>query len=314
MPIVDPTELQKADQEFEDAFNEDEDSREQKPDVVDQQDTDEASGDAPKDQEPEDPTKQKEEVVEDPIKSGIDQNEPDTDTTDWKSKADELEAELKKERQRTSSWDGRIKAANQKVKDLEAEVKDLRAKLDDKHVKEQETEDMSDKEKMDMFREAFPELTDVVDILEKKINKIAPKETPAKVEPEPVTPDPEPTDENSDEPSDHYRQVTKAHPELDEMVRTGVLLTWINKQPDYISGHLADIYYGKNNQGSSKQVIDMISEFKTKSGWKSQTARKTKDKDNKLQAMLETDKANPGTPTDGPDKNDFAGTAKSIGL
>ena len=321
MPIVDPDLEKKEDDEFMKAFLEEDaktagDATEQQTDVDGESEKDQLTDDAAK---PAD---------EDPIKPDTDQ---DTDTSKGLeanecTECARLTEELKKERQRTSSWDGRIKAANEKAKKLEDENAQLREQVLS-FAKQQDNDDAkSDEEKLQVFREAFPELVDVVDIMEKKINKI--KDTRVKDEQKTVKPEEESTstteesndagqeDAKSSEPTDHYKTVTKAHPELDEMVGTGAVLTWLRKQPEFISEHLEDIYYARNGQGTSTQVIKLLNEFKKSTGWKSQLAERSsaKKKHDKLTGMLESEGESPGLPKDGPDKNDFEGTAKAIGL
>lgn len=233
----------------------------------------------------------------------------ESDTTDWKAKADELEAELKKERQKTSSWDGRIKAANKRADDAEARVKELEAK-----VETTPDPDAVDEQKvLEGFRNDFPEMADVLDILQKKIDRVKPtpqaKSRSEDVDTEGDSGESTATDEVS-HTNTHLDTINEVHPDLSEMVNTGVLLTWIKKQASYIKPTLENIYYN----GSAKEVIDMCSNFKEETGWKSQLDNKageTKaEKAKRLAAMTEVTSESGGAPTDGPDKNDFDGAAK----
>ena len=233
------------------------------------------------------------------------ETKPDDTEIDWKKKADEAGAELKKEQQKTSSWNGRITKANERVKALEAEIEQLKLTK----AADVDPDKESDKEVLDRFRTDFPELASVVDVLDKRISGI----TPAKVEPEKQDATPEPTDaatEEDQEPTTHYTDVRKAHPEIDEIINQGVLLTWINGQADFIKSHLETIFY----KGNTKQVIDMVQEFKTKSGWKSQLRTGSNKTSDKLESMKEVNSESPGPTNDGPDKNDFEGAAKEAGL
>ena len=236
--------------------------------------------------------------------------------TDWQKKYVELEEELKKEKQRTASWDGRIKAANEKSKKLEEQVAILLKEREEKQAAKTAEQDMSDKEKMDLFRENFPELADFADIMERKMSAMKPtSNAPAKdpsPEPDPSTADTEPKardDVRPDGPTPHYLKITKVHPELDEIVASGKLLSWINTQPDYIRPHLSKVY----NRGTADEVISVITEFKNKTGWKSDVVA-ANPKQDKLNSMLESEGESPGPKAEGPDKNDFLGAAKEIGL
>jgi hypothetical protein len=240
---------------------------------------------------------------------------PDTSgqETDWQKKALEAEDELKKERQRTASWDGRIKAANEKTKTLEAQVATLLADKTDQVKAKTAAQDLSDKEKMELFKDNFPELHDFADILQRKMDSIKPVEElfPAKVDPitDPVVEE-DPKTTPAGESSEHYKSMTKVHPDLDEMVNTGVLLTWINGQPEYIRSHLQAVY----NKGNAEDVIKMATEFKRSTGWKSGINQVEKIKQDKLDSMRETQSQSGGPKAEAPDKNDFAAAAKEAGL
>jgi len=228
-------------------------------------------------------------------------------TTDWKLKFEESEAELKKERQKTSSWDGRIRAANKKAEQLAEENEQLRLQLNNQPDPDAE----SDKETLERFKSDFPELADVVNVLLKRVDGAAPVRSQAKdktVDDSDGQASDDATSGESTETNDHMTEVTSKHPDLSEMVSSGVLLTWIQKQKPFMRPHLENIYYN----GSSKQVIDMISEFKKSTGWKSQLDKgnNSKAKADKLASMKDVQSESGGAPTDGPDKNDFDGAFK----
>ena len=257
-----------------------------------------------------DPVKPEEVPATDPVKS--DPVTPDTTTgadgVDWKVKAEESEAELKKERQRTASWDGRIKAANDKATALETENEALKKEAEEKATKKEPTkEEQSDQEVMDTFRKTFPELIEVVDILEKKIK--TPEPAKAKAEPK-VEKEPEPEVEPATSDTEHYKAIAEKHPDIDELVRSGVMITWINTQPEYIQPYLNSVVAS----GTSDQVIKTVTEFKSKTGWKSSISGATDEKKKKLESMVETNSDSAGPKTEGPDKNDFDGAAKEAGL
>lgn len=231
--------------------------------------------------------------------------EPPVTDVDWKKKAEDAEAELAKEKQKTSSWNGRITAANTKVKELEQELENVKLQSTTAN-KEADAANESDNEVLDRFRNDFPELAGVIDILQKRVDGIT---TTAKAK-EPVSAD---TDANQAAVDDHMSAIRKVHPDLSEMVNTGILLTWINKQPDFIRPTLETIY----SKGKSDEVINMVTEFKNKTGWKSQLAKadaKTNKSDNKLNSMREV--TSETSVPDGKivDKNDYSQGAKDAGL
>lgn len=315
--FVTKEQVDKDQNEFEDVFNEINDKTDEEiaeDEAKRAKEAAEESGDSTKEQhtnaDGQDPEPDPEPAEADPTPDTVLTGEIDQ----LNSRVAELESELKKEHQRTSSWDGRIKAANEKVKSLEAENQTLKEQLEAKPAADPTEEgELSDKEKMDMFRTSFPELTDVVDILEKKINKIKPakpSEVPAKTDIEPAKADPKPAETDTTE---HFKLISEKHPDIDELVKSGALTTWINKQENYIQPYLNDVCA----KGTADQIINMVSEFKTKTGWKSriEQGNKDKDKQTKLDAMKETGDNSGGPLNDKePDKTDFAQGAKDAGL
>jgi hypothetical protein len=241
--------------------------------------------------------------------TGGDNTDESSEGTDWKAKYEELDAELKKERQKTSSWNGRITAANKKAEALQKEVDQLRAQVEAKAV---DPDKESDQEVLERFREDFPELADVVNVLEKRITKSQP--APAQSSEgntdylEGDSGHSTVTDEGEVDTT-HTDTIHAVHPDLAEMVNSGVLLSWIQRQKSFIKPALEDVYY----RGNAQQVIDLCTQFKKQTGWKSQldntNAAQKAEKQSKLDAMKEVNSESAGAPQDGPDKNDFAGAA-----
>lgn len=245
-----------------------------------------------------------------------DDDEDDSDDVDWKAKALELEEKLKKEKQKTSSWDGRIRSANKRAESAEARVAELEAKLESQPSEE----DLDDQAKLDKFADDFPELKEAFDVIGKRIDALKGKaKAPAKrdVDDE-YTADDDSGDVDTStkkaaETTNHIQTIRAAHPELDEIVKSGILLTWINKQKPFMKPHLENIYY----KGNAQQVVDMITQFKESTGWKSQIASEDKskrEKQSKLDAMREVNSESGGAPAEGPDMSDYDGAAKEAGL
>lgn len=262
-----------------------------------------------------------------------------------KSKITVLEEEAKKERQRTNSWHGRIKKANEKIKRQAAEITRLNKKIEELAQapagpgSNEPAPVEDDNQVLQRFREDFPELADVISILERRINTVAPKGDPTESAPaasatddddltdvdDLIDPDDDPaTDDTSDSDKDaadvqaeatkHYKLTREAHPDLDEIVKTGVLLTWINQQNDLVKPHLLTVYY----KGDAESVIKLVSEFKKVTGWTSGIVKNKTDaqqkKADKLAAMTEVSTESPGPPKPDPDPNDYMAAAKDAGL
>ena len=237
----------------------------------------------------------------------------DPSLDELKAKIETLEADLLKERQRTSSWDGRIRAANKKANALEKENAELKAQLEEQATAKTDEQKMSDQEKMELFRENFPELADFADIMQRRVDeaKAVAASKPAKVESDPAqdfTENQSPAESGQD---DHMTKIRSAHNDVDEIVKSGALLTWINSQPVYLQPGLKNLL----DSGTASELISMLTEFKTKSGWKSKVRQESTSKEDKLKGMMETGSQG-GGPKNlvEPDKNDFASAAKEIGL
>jgi hypothetical protein len=237
-----------------------------------------------------------------------------TDVVELQAKVTALVEELAKEKQKTSSWNGRITAANKRVTDLEAELETAKQKQapsaeDAAAAAKAQSTTESDNEVLDRFRTDFPELSSAFDIMQKRIDGVT--TTPAKEDAaKPAEATPAEVKTTIDE---HTTAIRKVHPDLSEMVNTGVLLTWINKQPDFIRPTLTTIY----THGQAEDVINMVTEFKDKTSWKSQLSKaddKTTAANDKLNSMKEVNSET--TTPDGKtvDKNDYDQGAKDAGF
>jgi hypothetical protein len=231
-----------------------------------------------------------------------------TDATDWKDESAKLKTELATEKQKTSSWNGRITAANKRAEDAEAKLeealKEAKPVDDPDAIKGTESE----MAKLEKFGVDFPELKSTIDIILKKVEGKADKTQ----DKDPLKTDPieEKPDEKAGDLKAAQSEIRAAHPDLDEAVNSGVLLTWINQQATFIQPTLQAIY----SEGKPADVIKMVTEFKNKTGWKSQLATDTPkadtSKEDKLKNMIETNSGSGGPPAGEPDKNDFDGAAK----
>ena len=217
----------------------------------------------------------------------------DDDGIDWKARCLEAEDLLAKEKHRTKSWNGRIKAETTKVKELEAEVARLKADSGE--------EPTTQADHMAKFKNEFPELHGMFELQQKEIDALKGN---VQVDPDeyPVEDPTQPTDPTDDP---HFITIESVHPDKDEMVNTGVLKTWINTQSDLLRPTYNRIYA----KGTADEVIKMITEFKEKTGWKSSILTdngEAQEKEDKLKSMTEVNSESSG-PVDrtGPDKNDY---------
>ena len=231
--------------------------------------------------------------------------------TELQEKVKSLESELQNEKHKTASWNGRITAANDKVKLLEAKIEELEAAKvasDPDRVAQKQSDD----EVLEKFRVDFPELGEVVDVLQRRVDASKGKALP---DPDPPEPDkstvaPQAEVDPATGKTEHMTAIMEIHPDLDEMVNSGVLKTWINKQKPFIQSHLETIYL----KGNSSQIIEMVTQFKDSTGWKSQLNTEDATRQAKLDSMREVNSEHAIPNGDTVDKNDFDAAAKEAGL
>lgn len=245
----------------------------------------------------------------------LDTTKPSEDVVYWMTRATTAEEALAKEVQRTKSWSGRIKAANDAREKAEKELADAMS-----HKVKDLDPNATDDEQM---LEAFPELKPLFNKLQAKIDsqseEISSLKTAKEPEPNADDLDPEPIATPAAPaapaatPTKSPREIiTGAHPDFDDIMTSGKLEPWIAVQPAHIKPRLEEIYH----RGTGEQVAGMITTFKKSVGWKSPAAASDEDeRKKKLEAMKEVDgSTGSGPPAPGPDKDDFDGTAKEIGL
>jgi hypothetical protein len=270
---------------------------------------------AAKDPEPDDKSKDDDLTGQGVIPATQEIEDPPITDADGTKTVESLEAELAKEKQKTSSWNGRITAANTKAKELEEKIATMESAATKAVTKEADTSNDSDNEVLERFRTDFPELAGVIDILQKRVDGIAPAVAPVKADPEPDSTKSAADDTAvKQELEDHVSAIRKVHPDLSEMVNTGVLLTWINQQPEYIRPSLETIY----RNGKPEEVINMVTEFKSKTSWKSQLDKtndsNNKSADDKLNSMREVNSETIVPDGKTVDKSDYDQGAKDAGL
>jgi len=199
---------------------------------------------------------QQETPKEDPI--------PDPGKTEETEDAKKLREDLEKERQKTRSWEGRIRAANERAKKAEEEAEKLRQQQA-KPKEEKPSEVPGDAEEetaVKAFRDEFPDLPKPILALVKK--EILPlvrdlvKAELGKIDP--VVKDVESIKKHIevDTTSSHLKAITDAHPDWEKIVSSGDLDVFIESQPSYVRKALEQV----KAAGETEEVIDMFSQYK----------------------------------------------------
>lgn len=170
-----------------------------------------------------------------------------------------LEASLEKEKQRTSSWEGRISAANRRAEEAEAKLKELQK---DKSTAKDSSEHSPTGDEDDVvlgeFIEEFPSLEKPIKVLATKIARDIVKRELGEITPQ-IS---EVRDTvKSREAHEHVSKITQAHPDWKSIYESGALSRWIGSQPQFMQPGLQRVV----QEGSAEEVIEMFSAYKSTS-------------------------------------------------
>jgi len=249
---------------------------------------------------------------DDDIFNGTPDNQQDSETDSddeeeelsTEQKVANLEAELAKEKQRTSSWEGRISAANRRAEEAEAKLKEAQK---DKSTAKDGSEDSpagsEDDSVLSEFIEEFPSLEKPIKVLATKIARDIVKRELGDIKPQ-INRVQETV--QSREAQEHLVKIAQAHPDWQNIYKTGALEKWINNQPKFMQPGLMNVV----KEGSAEEVIEMFDAYKRTTGHKKQTtndgSKTSRDKARKLEAVTHS---SPGPPADRKQtaKDDFDG-------
>ena len=176
-----------------------------------------------------------------------------------KTREEELEEELERGRQKMATWEGRIRAANEKAEEAQREVEALRQAKEKKDDLPDDDEEKALKE----FEEEFPELIQPVITLVKKellpiigqmisdrLGDIEPEVTLIKKK------------MKTDSTEAHFKAIADKHSDWKQIVKSGALDKWIDSQPSYIKSALTEVKAG----GGTEEVVDMFTQYKQSTG------------------------------------------------
>jgi len=221
----------------------------------------------------------------------------------------ELQAQLHAEQNKTSSWDGRIKAANKRADEAEAKNKEFEERLKalesgtdavDKPAAGDKAADIK------KFFDDYPEFeAPIKALIAKGITGQTGGVTMDEVKAE-ILPEVEKANALSEEQVNQNKYMSdlqEYHSDVVSLINSGKITEWIDKQPAYIARELTRVYQG----GTVEEAKTLIDEFKRTSGYTTSNNSEHNDseKDDKLKSMLEVDSDSAGPPAGEPDKNNF---------
>ena len=208
-----------------------------------------------------------------------------------------IEAELVAEKQRTSSWEGRIKAANKRADEAEAGAGQ---NIADKGKKALPNTD--DDLILEEFVEEFPSLEKPMKLLATKIAREMVDEQMQKINPA-LTQVQETVESNA--VNEHLGKITQAHSDWRQIHKSGALSTWISKQPNFMQAGLNQVV----QEGSAEDIIELFTTYKKSIGQLKTVIDSGSDKTaaQKLKELEAVRHQSSGPPKDTKkaDKNDF---------
>ena len=208
-----------------------------------------------------------------------------------------IEADLAAEKQRNSSWEGRIKAANQRADKAEAGTGKSTTDKGEQALPNDEDDLI-----LEEFIEEFPSLEKPMKILATKIAREMVESQMANITPT-LTQVQETVESNAID--EHLGKITQAHSDWRSIHTSGALKTWISKQPNFLQPGLNKVV----EDGSAEDIIELFTTYKKSTGQlKTSTdsgSRKTPEQ--KLKELEAVQHQSSGPPKDSKksDKNDF---------
>lgn len=188
--------------------------------------------------------------------TGENTNAPDKDSTggdpDFKSLYEQ-------EKQRTSSWEGRIKAANRRAEQLQQELdaakKSTSNQDKDTALPGSDDADLKKDEDLAAFFNDYPELEKpFLKLVEKKSLAVARKifdEKFAEIEPR-LTNVTTRLDETDAER--HFKAIREKHSDFENLVTDGTMEQWIDKQPTLLQKRYREVA----QNGTANEVIELF--------------------------------------------------------
>lgn len=171
---------------------------------------------------------------------------------DFKALFEQAQADLLKERQRAASWDGRIRAANERAVAAEARAAALESgRLSREAEAETEISDPEEDKALKEFITEFPDIQVGIKALAKRMAKSIVKSELAAIRPE-IESIRQTTQVSAKEA--HFRAIEKAHSDFRQLRDAGTIKDWIDSKPSILQSTYLNIY----NTGSAKEIVEML--------------------------------------------------------
>lgn len=205
----------------------------------------------------------------------------------------DYKALYEREVQRTKSWGGRLRKADQIIKDLQTQLEQHQAKVGQPKEGGQAPGAQGGSHELEAFIKEFPEL-------ERPIRQLIQQEVSTSVEQvlgqvdQRYAPVVQAVQQVSS--SAHERAIAEAHPDYRDLATSGVVLRWIENQPPYIAESLRRVYDG----GTTADVIDMLHRFKRATGFAAPKPQSNPAVSSRKQQKMQALSAVPGSSSSPP--------------
>lgn len=278
--------------------------------ITSEQQTTDESGVQTGGTEPENSDQEKQEQAQDKPLEDNDQSEGDKSQEVFDRPSDPVDpsdvdykALYEREVQRTKSWGGRLRKADQIIKDLQTQLEQLQARVGQQEKSGgQPSGAQGGSHELEAFIKEFPEL-------EKPIRQLIQQEVSTSVDhvlgqiDKRYAPVVQAVQQVSS--SAHERAIAEAHPDYMDLATSGVVVRWIENQPPYIAESLRKVY----DHGSTADVIDMLYRFKRATGFTAQRQAPdpavTSRKQQKMQALSAVPSSSSSPPKPQKKNDDF---------
>jgi ElaB/YqjD/DUF883 family membrane-anchored ribosome-binding protein len=235
-------------------------------------------------------------------------NEEDSGKVEPEQQETDFEALYKQEVQKTKSWEGRIRKANQLKAEADEEVARLRAEIQQTRQSVKPPVDEQgqlDDATLEAFVKEFPDLHAPLLSLVRKEAKALVSQELGEIKPaveEIKDSKAKRAARQAEEIRDqHFQDIRSKHSDFDALVENGTLREWIDTKPLIFQESLNRVAA----KGTAEEVIEMFDQLKADLGLKSPHNPTKGDKRDKLKSMVAVRGSAPVIPRDKPAASDY---------
>jgi len=212
------------------------------------------------------------------------------------------------ELQKSKSWDGRIRKANERAEAAERLLSEANSRIanmenqqKDKTSKVLPDGSADEGDTLASFYDEFPDLKRPLELMIKKEAAQILEQKYGHIQ---STVDTLKEDSAQSAKERHYKAITEAHSDWRELVSSGKLNEWIGTQPSYVQESLDRVKV----KGNAQEVIEMFDSFKQSPIYKpkpKQESKQSAPNQNKIKSLMAVEGSSGGPPKAKPAADDF---------